>query len=174
MCFFRSSNLLLQPFVCGCVLEISLHVISPLNEPVPKLFVHRLACKLLDVLAELSTEGFRRDRIIGESNHCELPREHFVLGEIAQSRNQLPLGQVAACSENHHDTRTCLLPLLVESLARIHRDVTLLIFKSNRSLGGRCFFKMPAKLKAHRRQELRGKIVFSARDKALEERCRKH
>src|SRR5258705_1776532 len=42
------------------------------------------------------------------------------------------------------------------------------------SLGGRGLLQVPAKLKSHRGQKLRRKIVFPARDKALKERCREH
>src|SRR5262249_30908547 len=112
-------NLLLEPFVCSRVLEISLDVIDSLQKPVPKFLVYRLACELLDVLAELSSKRFGGYGIVREADDGELRGKQLALRQIAQCRNQLPLGEVAAGSEDHHYTGATVLSLFLHGFSHI-------------------------------------------------------
>src|SRR5215813_11864888 len=121
MRFLSCGNLLLEPFVCGRVLEVSLDVINSLKEPIPELGIDRFRSEFLNIFAELSSKGFGGYGIVREADDGELRGKQLALRQIAQCRNQLAFGEVAAGSEDYHYAGAGVLSLFMHEFSHMVR-----------------------------------------------------
>ena len=84
------------------VFEIAVHIVQPAQEPLPKIAVHTVAGKLLDIVSDPLAEFVFRDLSARHPDHREFARQQLIGGQIVERRNQLAAGEVSGRAENHH------------------------------------------------------------------------
>ena len=73
-----------------------------LDQPFADVGVNRAQSEGLDIVAELLAEGLSRKVGVGNSNNRKLLGQKTLLGQVAQSRNEFPLGEISSAPEDHH------------------------------------------------------------------------
>src|SRR5882724_10455637 len=101
--FFRSEDLVLEALIRSRIAEVALHVVDTIDEPLPEHVVHGAKRVFANFLAELFAKGLGGHLIEREANDGEVLREEALFREVEQRREEFAFGEVAACTENHHD-----------------------------------------------------------------------
>ena len=158
----RLFNLFLQPLVGLGVLKIAADVIHALSHPVPALELDWRCSVLGYLFAQHLPKTFGGVIVRGEAHNGELLWKKIVRGEIAQRGNQFAFCQIASCAKNDHDAgrRSGIRIRMVQ----VHEWDLLpaRVRRLSKFLVTGFLLDVPAKLKAHRGQNLRREIVFAA------------